>query len=64
MKDYRHSGQNGPNGTGDQVQLRSCLFSNIVQATPAAVDQEHLRIIIDNNIDNNPQVPSRSRKTS
>jgi len=31
------------------------LFAKIVQSTPASVDQEHLRIIIDNN----PQVPSR-----
>lgn len=31
------------------------LFAKIVQRTPASVDQEHLRIIIDNN----PQVPSR-----
>lgn len=31
------------------------LFSKIVLRTPAKVDQEHLRIIIDNN----PQVPSR-----
>jgi aspartate racemase len=31
------------------------LFAKIVQSTPASIDQEHLRIIIDNN----PQVPSR-----
>ncbi len=31
------------------------LFAKIVQRTPASIDQEHLRIIIDNN----PQVPSR-----
>ncbi len=31
------------------------LFAKIVQHTPAAVDQDHLRIIIDNN----PQIPPR-----
>jgi len=38
----------GPLATAD-------LFTKIVQATPAAVDQDHLRIIIDNH----PQIPSR-----
>lgn len=31
------------------------LFAKIVQSTPASVDQDHLRIIIDNN----PQIPPR-----
>ncbi|MDR7865715.1 MAG: amino acid racemase [Sporomusaceae bacterium] len=31
------------------------LFAKIVQCTPAAVDQDHLRIIVDNN----PQIPPR-----
>jgi aspartate racemase len=38
----------GPMATAD-------LFTKIVHATPASVDQEHLRIIIDNH----PQIPSR-----
>ena len=38
----------GPLATAD-------LFFKIIQATPAAVDQDHLRIIIDNH----PQIPSR-----
>lgn len=38
----------GPMATAD-------LFAKIVQATPASVDQDHLRIIIDNH----PQIPSR-----
>lgn len=38
----------GPLATAD-------LFTKIVQATPAVVDQDHLRIIIDNH----PQIPSR-----
>lgn len=38
----------GPLATAD-------LFTKIVQSTPAKVDQDHLRIIIDNH----PQIPSR-----
>lgn len=39
----------GPEATRD-------LFSNIIAATPANCDQDHLRIFIDNN----PQVPDRT----
>ena len=39
----------GPGATAD-------LFLKIIHATPAALDQEHLRIIVDNN----PQIPDRT----
>ena len=39
----------GPEATGD-------LFLKIVKSTPAQRDQEHLRIIVDNN----PQIPDRT----
>jgi len=39
----------GPEATAD-------LFAKIIHATPAISDQEHLRIIIDNN----PQIPDRT----
>ncbi|MGI5838409.1 MAG: aspartate/glutamate racemase family protein [bacterium] len=39
----------GPEATGD-------LFWKIIKATPAKKDQDHLRIIIDNN----PQIPDRT----
>ncbi|MGB4070704.1 MAG: aspartate/glutamate racemase family protein, partial [bacterium] len=38
----------GPEATAD-------LFLKIIRATPADKDQEHLRVIIDNN----PQIPDR-----
>lgn len=40
----------GPEATAD-------LFQKIINLTPAKVDQEHLRIIIDNN----PKIPDRSK---
>ncbi len=39
----------GPEATAD-------LFLKIIHATPATLDQEHLRIIVDNN----PQIPDRT----
>jgi len=40
----------GPEATAD-------LFMKIIRATPAARDQDHLRIIVDNN----PQIPDRTQ---
>jgi len=39
----------GPEATAD-------LFLKIIRATPAEKDQDHLRVIIDNN----PQIPDRT----
>jgi aspartate racemase len=42
-------------GMGPEATLD--LFGKIIKATPAACDQEHLRVIIDNN----PKIPDRQR---
>ena len=40
----------GPEATLD-------FFKKIIQSTPATIDQEHLRLIIDNN----PKIPDRTK---